>query len=334
MKICFELDTFCFILFIRNTFLSYAFITRPNMMHDTLLQAIGNTPLVKIDFGTPAKIYAKLEYLNPGGSVKDRSALFMIEQAERNGILKPGGTIIEASSGNQGIASAMIGAIKGYKVIITVSEKVSKEKRDTLSAYGVHLVTCPATMLLTDPKSYHSEAVRIHKATPNSYMLNQYFNLDNGQSHYAFLGPEIWKQANGSVTHLCGGVGSGGTVCGTGRYLKEQNPNIQVLGVDSPCSFRSTNGNPQPYSLEGMGVDFDAPNLDKNVINEFLLASDKDAIAMLKELARNHGLLVGPASGAVACATKKYAQNLTSKDTVVMLFGDSGRAYLTKGFYE
>jgi cystathionine beta-synthase len=205
------------------------------MMHDNLLHAIGNTPLVKIDFGTPAHIYAKLEYLNPGGSIKDRSALFMIEKAEKNGWLKPGGTIIEASSGNQGIASAMIGAIKGYNVIITVSEKVSKEKRDTLTAYGVKVITCKPTALLTDPESYHSEAVRIHKATPNSYMLNQYFNLDNGLSHYSWLGPEIWQQTAGSVTHLAGGVGSGGTVCGTGRFLKEKNPQVKVLGVDSPC---------------------------------------------------------------------------------------------------
>ena len=303
------------------------------MIYENLLQAIGNTPLVKVDFGTPANIYAKLEYLNPGGSIKDRSALYMIEYAEKNGLLKPGGTIIEASSGNQGIASAMIGAIKGYNVIITVSEKVSKEKRDTLSAYGVKVVTCKPTLHLTDPESYHSEALRIHKATPNSYMLNQYFNLNNGEAHYSLLGPEIWKETKGTVTHICGGVGSGGTVCGTGRYIKEQNPNVKVLGVDSPCSFRSTNGNPQPYSLEGMGVDFDAPNLDKNIIDEFLLTSDADAIAMLKELACKHGLLVGPASGAVAHAVKKYSQNLTPRDTVVMIFGDSGRAYLTKGFY-
>lgn len=303
------------------------------MMHESLLHAIGNTPLVRVDFGTPAKIYAKLEYLNPGGSIKDRSALYMIEQAEKKGLLKPGGTIIEASSGNQGIASAMIGAIKGYNVIITVSEKVSKEKRDTLSAYGVKLVTCKPTLSFTDPESYHSEAVRIHKATPNSYMLDQYFNLNNGDSHYAWLGPEIWKETNGIVTHICGGVGSGGTVCGAGRYLKEQNPNVKVLGVDTPCSYRATNGNPKPYVIEGLGVDFDAPNLNKKIIDDFLLTSDADAVAMLKEMACKHGLLVGPASGAVAHAVKKYSQNLTPNDTVVMIFGDSGRAYLTKGFY-
>lgn len=302
-------------------------------MFKSLLDAIGNTPLVKVNFDSPGQIYAKLEYLNPSGSVKDRSALFMIEQAEENGWLKPGGTLIEASSGNQGIATAMIGAIKGYKVIITVSEKVSKEKRDTLAAYGVNVVTCKPTNFLEDPQSYHSEAMRIHKATPNSFMLNQYFNTNNGLSHYSLLGPEIWRQTNGKVTHLCGGVGSAGTVCGTGRYLKEQNKNVKVLGVDSPCSYRSTNGKPQPYVLEGMGVDFVPPNLDYNVLDEFLLASDADSVAMLKELACKHGLLVGPASGAAAFAMKEYAKKLKKDDIAVMIFGDSGRAYLTKGFY-
>ena len=302
-------------------------------MFKSLLHAIGNTPLVKVNFDSPAQIYAKLEYLNPSGSVKDRSALFMIEQAEKNGLLNPGGTLIEASSGNQGIATAMIGAIKGYKVIITVSEKVSKEKRDTLVAYGANVVTCKPTSFLEDPQSYHAEAVRIHKATPNSFMLNQYFNTSNALSHHALLGPEIWRQTNGKITHICGGVGSAGTVCGTGRYLKEQNPSVKVLGVDSPCSYRSTNGNPQPYVLEGMGVDFVPPNLDYNVLDEFLLASDADSVAMLKKLARHHGLLVGPAAGATAHATEQYVKNLTENDLLVMIFGDSGRAYLTKGFY-
>lgn len=302
-------------------------------MFKSLLDAIGNTPLVKINFDSPAQIYAKLEYLNPSGSVKDRSALFMIEQAERNGWLMPGGTLIEASSGNQGIATAMIGAIKGYKVIITVSEKVSKEKRETLTAYGARVVTCKPTDFLEDPQSYHAEAMRIHAATPNSFMLNQYFNTNNALSHYALLGPEIWRQTNGTVTHLCGGVGSAGTICGAGRYLKEQNKNVKILGVDSPCSYRSTNGDPKPYVLEGMGVDFVPPNLDYNVLDEFLLASDADSVAMLKEMAREHGLLIGPASGATACAMKTYAPQLTKNDVVVMIFGDSGRAYLTKGFY-
>lgn len=302
-------------------------------MYNNLLDIIGNTPLVKVNFKTPAQVYAKLESFNPGGSIKDRSAKFMIEYAEKNGLLKPGGTIIEASSGNQGIATAMIGAIKGYKVIITVSEKVSKEKRDTLAAYGAQVIPCKATEFMDDPECYHSIAVKIQQKTPNSYMLNQYFNKNNQEAHYQSLGPEIWEQTKGTVTHFCGGVGSGGTVCGAGRFLKEQKSDVCILGVDSPCSYRSTGGKPKPYAIEGLGVDFDAPNLDETVIDEFLTVSDVNALAMLKTLAHQHGLLVGPASGAVAYAIQEYAQNLTANDTVIMLFGDSGKSYLTKGFY-
>ncbi len=302
-------------------------------MTDSLLHLIGKTPLVKVDFGTPPTIYAKLEAFNPGGSIKDRAALFMIEEAERTGKLKPGGTIIEASSGNQGIAAAMIGAIKGYKVIITVSEKVSAEKRATLRAYGAEVITCKPTTFLEEPESYHTKALEIHRATPNSYMLNQYFNADNARAHYYSLGPDIWQQTKGTITHFCGAVGSGGTVSGAGKYLKEQNSHVRVLAVDAATSFRSTHGNPQPYKIEGMGVDFVAPLLDEKTIDQFLLAHDDASIAMLKELAHNHGLLVGPASGAVAHCVREYSKQLSSNDVVVMLFGDSGRAYLTKNFY-
>ncbi len=298
-----------------------------------LLEVIGNTPLVRVDFGTPPQIYAKLEYLNPGGSIKDRAAFFMIQEAERTGELQPGGTIIEASSGNQGIATAMIGAIKNYKVIITVSEKVSKEKRDTLQAYGAQVVTCPATPFLNDAQSYYTKAVEIHKSTPNSFMLNQYFNHANAAAHYTLLGPEIWQQTNKKVTHFCGAVGSGGTVSGAGKFLKEQNSGIKVLGIDAATSFRATQGNPKPYKIEGMGVDFVAPLLDETVIDEFLLAHDNDSLTMLRELAHKHGLLVGPASGAVAHCVREYSKNLSPDDTIVMIFGDSGRAYLTKNFY-
>ncbi len=303
------------------------------MMHQNLLSAIGNTPLVRINLGTPPCIYAKLEYLNPGGSIKDRAALFMIEEAERTGLLKPGGTIIEASSGNQGIAAAMIGALKGYKVIITVSEKNSKEKHDTLRAYGVQLVICPPTASLHDPQSYHSRALEIQKSTPNSFMLNQYFNITNAQAHYSVLGPEIWRQTQGTITHFCAAAGSGGTVSGAGKFLKEQNPDIKVIGVDAATSYRSTKGNPQPYKTEGIGVDFDSPLVDMSVINEFLLATDTDTLTMLKELACKHGLLVGPSSGAVAHAVREYSRTLKPDDIVVVIFGDSGRAYLTKNFY-
>ncbi len=302
-------------------------------LFDNLVDAIGNTPLVRVPFDSPAKVYAKLEYLNPGGSIKDRAALHMINEAERRGLLKPGGTLIEASSGNQGIATAMIGAMKGYKVIITVSEKISEEKQKTLQAYGAQLVTCKPTMHLDAPDGYHAKAVEIHKNTPNSFMLNQYFNPTNADAHYTMLGPEIWQQTNGTVTHYCAAAGSGGTVSGAGKYLKEQNPDLRVIAVDVPNSYRSTNNNPAPYKLEGIGVDYDTPHLKNQIIDEFFLAGDDESIAMLKAMAREYGFLVGPSSGAVAYAGAQIAKNLTADDTLVMIFGDSGRAYLTKNFY-
>lgn len=303
------------------------------MKYKNLLQAIGNTPIIQIDFGTAPTILAKLEYLNPGGSLKDRSALYMIEDAERKGQLKPGGTIIEASSGNQGIAASMIGAYKGYKVIVTVSEKFAKEKVDTLRAYGTEVVVCPATPNLEDAQSYHSTAVKIHRNTPNSIMLNQYFNPTNALAHYYSLGPEIWNQTNGTITHFISAAGTCGHSNGVGKYLKEQNPKIKFIPVDAKNSWFSTKGSPKPYKLEGIGIDFDAPLLNKSIIDEFIAVSDEDAIVMLKKLAREYGLLVGPSSGAVAHGVYEYSKKLSKDDVVVMILGDSGRAYLTKGFY-
>ncbi len=303
------------------------------MMNQNLLDAIGNTPLVKVNFDSPASIYAKLEYLNPGGSVKDRSALYMIEEAERTGKLKPGGTIIDASSGNQGIATAMIGAIKGYNVIITVSKKVSQEKLTAIQAYGARTVMCPETDFVNDPQSYHSKALALQQETPNSFMPNQYFNPVNAYAHYHFLGPEIWQQTNKTITHFFAGAGTGGTISGAGSYLKEQNPNIKVIALDSINSYRATNGNPKPYQIEGMGIDFDSEVINYNIIDEIITVSDKDTLALLKVLASKHGLLVGPSSGAVALGVMRYIPRLNPDDVVIMIFGDSGRAYLTKNFY-
>lgn len=300
---------------------------------DSLLHVIGNTPLVKIPFDSPAQVYAKLEYLNPGGSMKDRSALHMINEAERTGILKPGGTLIEASSGNQGIAIALIGAVRKYKVIITVSEKISEEKKKTLQAYGAELVVCKATAHLDDPEGYHQVALNIHRNTPNSFFFNQYFNPTNADAHYSLIGPEIWQQTQGKVTHYFAAAGSCGTISGAGRYLKEQNSNVKVIAVDVENSYHATNKNPKPYRLEGIGIDYDTPHLVNAPIDEFALVNDDDSIAMLKTLAREYGFLVGPSSGAVACAAERIAKNLTKDDVVVIIFGDSGRAYLTKNFY-
>lgn len=298
-----------------------------------LLQTIGTTPLVQINFPCAGILSAKLEYLNPGGSIKDRSALFMIEEAERRGILKPGGTIIDASSGNHGVAVAMIGAIKGYKVIITVSEKSSQEKVQTIKAYGAQVIVCPSTSFLEDPQSYHSVAVELQKNTPNSFMPNQYFNTDNSQGHYYSLGAELWQQTEGKITHFFAAAGTSGTVSGAGRYLKEKNPAIKVFAFDSINSWRMTKGNPKPYKVEGMGIDFASPVLDESVIDAILPVKDEDALPMLKHLAQKHGLLVGPSSGAVAAGVAAYAPQLKEGDLAVMIFGDSGRAYLTKNFY-
>lgn len=302
-------------------------------MHSNLIETIGNTPLVKIFHTLPTNIFAKLEYRNPGGSIKDRSALYMIEHAEQHGKLKPGMTIIDASSGNQGIAMAMAGAAKGYKVIICASTKSSKEKLDTIRAYGATVCTFDPTDHLEDPNSYHSQAVKLAQTTPHSFMPNQYFSLLNREGHYHSLGAEIWKQTEGKITHYIAAAGTGGTVSGAGMYLKEKNPNIKVIAVDSNCSYRATKGNPKPYCLEGMGVDFDSPVLNKEIIDEFIEVCDESGINMLKELSKSQGLLVGPSSGAVAHAAKEYASKLKPDDLAVIIFGDSGRAYLSKGWF-
>ena len=305
------------------------------MKFKNLIESIGDTPLTKIPLDRPQTFLAKLEYLNPGGSVKDRSALYMIEKAEREGLLKPGGTIIDASSGNQGIASAMIGAAKGYKVIITVSEKSSQEKVDTIRAYGAEVVTCPATEFIENPESYHSQAVRIHNETPNSFMPNQYFNPWNRDAHETLLGPEVWEQTEGKVTHFFAGAGTAGTVSGVGRYLKKKNPDIKIFAVDSENSLYSTNGHPKPYKLEGLGMDFISPVMDHDVVDEVVAVEDEGPMKMLKTLAKEYGFLVGPSSGAVAyAATQTVVDKLPEDAIVVMIFGDSGRAYLTKGYYQ
>ncbi|HTE48361.1 MAG TPA: cysteine synthase family protein [Candidatus Paceibacterota bacterium] len=299
----------------------------------SLLDAIGNTPLVRVPFNTEAKVFAKLEYLNPGGSIKDRSALFMIEEAEKKGLLPPGGTIVEASSGNQGIACAMIGAIKGFKVIITVSSKISEEKVKTIKAYGAKVKICPATSSILDPKSYHNQAIKLAKKIPNSFMPNQYFNLSNPKAHYSTLGPEIWRQTKGKITHYFAAAGTGGTISGAGKFLKEQNPKIKIIAVDIDTSFHSTNGHPQPYKMEGIGIDFKTHCLDESVIDEFFPVSDRHGLGMLKTMASTYGFLIGTGSGAVAYAVQNYLDNLKKNDVVVMLFGDSGRAYLSKNYY-
>ncbi|MFA4873268.1 MAG: cysteine synthase family protein [Patescibacteria group bacterium] len=301
--------------------------------HDNILSIIGNTPLVKINFESRAAIYAKLEYLNPGGSIKDRSALAMIEDAERQGMLRPNGTIIEASSGNQGIALAMIGAIKKYRVIITVSEKASAEKKNTILAYGAELVVCPAVERYDDPQGCWAVAKRLAHETPGSFMPDQHFNFTNVEAHYRSTGPEVWRQTGGRLTHFFAAAGTAGTISGTGKYLKKKNPKVKVFGVDAAHSYFSTKGNPKPYQIEGMGIDHDTPILNLEVIDKMIPITDKQALRMLKVMAKKFGLLMGPSSGAVAYAVRQYARKLAKDDLAVFIIADSGRAYLTKNYY-
>ena len=302
-----------------------------NNNHKNILDAIGNTPLVEIDFDTKPTILAKLEYLSLGGSIKDRPALFMLQEAERQGKLLPGGTIVEASSGNQGIALAMLGAIKGYKVIITVPDRTSIEKISALQAYGAKVFVCPDTDDLNDPNGYHAKAEVLHEQIEGSYMPNQYYNTENPKAHYLTTGPEIWEQSSGKVTHCFIGMGSCGTISGVGKYLKEKNKNVKIIGIDAKTSKFSMPDSPKAYKAEGIGVDVVTDTLNRSVIDEFLTVSDKDAFAMTKNLATK-GCLVGLSSGAVMHVALEYAKTMSKEDTMVVIFADSGRAYLSKVF--
>ncbi len=305
---------------------------RWRMQLPNLLSAIGNTPLVGLDVGIDAHVMAKLEYLNPGGSIKDRSALYMIERAEQVGLLKAGGTIVEASSGNQGIALAMIGAIKGYRVIITVPERTSSAKVATLRAYGAQVQVCKDVCGDAEPDDCHSVAVRMTAEIEGSFMPNQYFNAWNSQAHYLSTGPEIWRQTDGQLTHLFVGAGSCGTITGVGRYLKEQNPNIKIIGVDAENSAYSREF-PLPYKNEGLGIDHPHEGLfDASVIDQIIPVSDQASFDRSRWLAKNKGFLVGPSSGGVIDALIGYASQLKPSDYVVAMCADSGRAYLDKVF--
>ena len=295
------------------------------------LECIGNTPLTELDFGVKPTILAKLEYLNPGGSIKDRAALFAVEEAERQGILKPGGTIVEATSGNQGITLAMIGAIKGYQVIITVPDRISREKLTTLRAYGAKVYVCPCTDSLHDSEGYHVKAEMLCQKIPNAFMPNQYYNMANLRAHYSTTGPEIWEQTKGKLTHCFIAMGTCGTISGVGRYLKEKNPAIKIIGIDAATSKRSAPNCPKAYESEGIGVDVITDLLDLSVIDEIVPLEDPIIFNTTKALAKR-GLLVGLSSGAVMHVALQFAERLTEDDVVVVILADSGRAYLSKLF--
>lgn len=313
------------------------------MWYNNILETIGQTPLVKINKITqdvPATVLAKIESFNPGNSIKDRMALKMIEDAEKAGLLKPGGTIVEGTSGNTGMGLAMAAVIKGYKCIFTTTDKQSKEKIDALKAFGAEVIVCPTDVDPEDPRSYYSVSSRLVEETPNAWKPNQYDNLSNTQANYEQTGPEIWEQTEGKVTHLVVGVGTGGTICGTGKYLKEKNPDIKVWGIDSYGSvfkkYKETGifdkNEIYPYITEGIGEDFLPKNVDFDVIDYFEKVSDKDGAIMTMELARKEGIFVGNSAGAAMAGVMQLKDRLKEDDVVVVIFHDHGSRYMGKMF--
>lgn len=313
------------------------------MWYNNILETIGNTPLVKLNKivkDVPATVLAKIETTNPGNSIKDRMALKMIEDAEKSGKLKPGGTIIEGTSGNTGMGLAMAAIIKGYKCIFTTTDKQSKEKVDALRAFGAEVIVCPTNVEPEDPRSYYSVSSRLERETPNSWKPNQYDNLSNTKAHYEQTGPEIWEQTEGKITHLIVGVGTGGTASGIGKYLKEQNPNIKIWGIDTYGSvfkkYKETGvfdkNEIYPYITEGIGEDFLPANVNFDTIDLFEKVTDKDAALMTREISRKEGIFVGNSSGSVVAGLLQLKDQLKPEDVVVCIFHDHGSRYMGKMF--
>ena len=316
----------------------------------SILDAVGNTPIVKLGRtaeGLEANVFVKCEYLNPAGSMKDRMVLNLIDAAEKRGELKPGGTIIEATSGNTGAAIAMISAVRGYKCIFAMPDKMSQEKVSSLKAYGAKVVICPTAVEPEDPRSCYSVAKRLATQTPNSFYSNQYHNHDNPAGHYKSTGPEIWAQTGGEVDVLVAGLGTGGTISGTGRYLKEKKPEIQIVGVDPVGSLyydyvksgRVTK--PFTYKVEGIGEDFFPSTVDLKILDEIIRVDDKECFTMTRELVRNEGLDVGGSCGAAVAGALKYARQTQRKDVsregnrppnILVILADSAAKYLSKIF--
>lgn len=305
---------------------------------ENIVELIGSTPLVrlrKVTAGLKPKVYAKLELLNPGGSVKDRIGLAMIIDAEKKGLLKPGFTIVEPTSGNTGMGLALAAILRGYNIIFTVPDKMSKDKIDLLRAVGAKVRVTPSKVPPGHPANYVEVAKKIARDTPHSFMPNQYQNLANPAAHYASTGPEIWKQTKGLIDALVAGVGTGGTISGTGRYLKERNPRVKVIGVDPEGSilasrFAGKKTAARPYKVEGIGEDFLPSTLDMGVIDEFVTVSDEDALTMTRRLAMEEGILAGTSSGAAVRGALEVARNLDSSKVVVVILPDTGRSYLNK----
>jgi cystathionine beta-synthase len=312
------------------------------MYYNSIIETIGNTPLVKlnkVNKGIPGTILVKVEYFNPGNSMKDRMAIKMIEDAEKEGKLKPGGTIIEGTSGNTGMGLALAAISKGYKCVFTLADKQSKEKMDILRAMGAEVIVCPTNVSPDDPRSYYSVAKKIHEETPNSIYPNQYDNMSNTKAHYETTGPEIWEQTDGKITHWAAGVGTGGSMCGTSRYLKEQNPEIVSVGIDSYGSvfkkYKETGIFDEkeiyPYLTEGIGEDILPKNVDFAMIDHFVKVTDKDGAIMTRRLAREEGLFCGWSCGSAVHGALEYAEeHLKEDDVMVIILPDHGTRYLGK----
>jgi cystathionine beta-synthase len=318
-------------------------MTRNSGITNNILELVGETPLVKLNTITKnlkGVYYAKLEAFNPGHSAKDRIALHIVENAEKKGILKPGATIVETTSGNTGFSLAMISIVKGYKCILAVSDKSSQDKIDMLKAMGAEVHVCPANVAADDPRSYYEVAKRIHLETPNSVYINQYFNALNIEAHYTTTGPEIWKQTNGKLTHLVVASGTGGTISGTGKYLKEQNPDIKILGVDAFGSvlkkYHETREFDQnevfPYKIEGLGKNLIPSATNFDVIDQYEKVTDKHSAFKAREIVKTEGIFPGYTSGAVMQATEQYADlGMFDNDSyVVLIFPDHGSRYMNK----
>jgi cystathionine beta-synthase len=300
---------------------------------DSLVDLIGNTPLVRLRRVTqnvPATVLAKVEYFNPGGSVKDRIAVRMIDAAEQSGELKPGGTIVEPTSGNTGIGLAIVAQQRGYHCVFVCPDKVSGDKVDTLRAYGAEVVVCPTAVAPEDPRSYYSVSDRLARERPGGWKPNQYANVNNPRSHYETTGPELWDQTGGRITHFVAGVGTGGTISGAGRYLKEQGP-VRIIGADPEGSVYS-GGTGRPYLVEGVGEDFWPSTYDRDICDEIIAVSDAASFAMTRRLAREEGLLVGGSCGMAVVAALEVAARCGPDDVVVVLLPDGGRGYLSKIF--
>ncbi|WP_105035330.1 cystathionine beta-synthase [Cryobacterium aureum] len=302
---------------------------------DTILDLIGDTPLVKlhkVTEGLTATVLVKLEYLNPGGSAKDRIAVRIIDAAERDGLLKPGGTIVEPTSGNTGVGLALVAQQRGYKCVFVLPDKVGEDKRNVLTAYGAEIVVTPTSVAPEDPESYYSVSDRLARDIPGAFKPNQYFNPNGPLSHYETTGPEIWRDTDGTVTHFVAGVGTGGTITGTGRYLREvSNDAVRIIGADPEGSVYS-GGTGRPYLVEGVGEDFWPGAYDPTVVHEVIAVSDADSFAMTRRLALEEGILVGGSSGMAVVAALRAAEKLGPDDTIVVLLPDGGRGYLGKIF--